>query len=225
MNTPQRREAIRDARQGCPRWGLMGGTFDPVHLAHLQVAEEARERLGLDRVIWLPAGDPPHKQRRPITAQEHRYAMTLLATAEHPGFVVSRLELERQGASYAIDTVHHFLREQPEVQLYFIMGSDSAVELLTWHRHEELIQACRIGAVSRPGFSLDELQGALPPAHLQRIDPLPAPALAISSSDIRRRVREGRSIRYLVPEPVAIYIRKHRLYQAAGGEEETPQPD
>lgn len=190
----------------------MGGTFDPLHYGHLVIAEMARAELGLERVVWLPAGDPPHKDRRCISPQEHRYAMTLLATAEHPAFEVSRLEMEREGPSYTLLTVEHFRREYPEAELYFIVGADSILEILTWHRHAELVRACRFAAATRPGYDLAQMRTVLPPDYLERIDPIVTPGVDVSSTELRERLRTGRSVRYLVPEPVEAYVRKHQLY-------------
>ena len=199
------------------RIGLMGGTFDPVHYGHLVIAEAARSEFSLDRVIWVPAGDPPHKKEAPVTPQEHRYAMAVLATATHPCFAVTRLELGRKRPSYSIDTIFHFRAQEPGSDLFFITGADAILELLTWHRHREVVEACRFIAVTRPGYDLSRLSAVLPPEYLPHISPLTAPGVDISSTEIRRRVREGRPIRYLGPEPVEAYISKHNLYGECGG--------
>lgn len=193
------------------RVGLMGGTFDPVHYGHLVIAEVARVEHRLDRVVWIPAGDPPHKDRS-VTPQEHRHAMVVLATASNPRFEVSRLEMEREGPSYTLHTVRHFRRELPGDELFFITGADAILEILTWHRHEEVVRECRFIAVTRPGYDLSRMESVLPPAYLERIDRLCAPGVDISSSTIRQRIRSGDPIRYLVPEPVEAYLYKHRLY-------------
>ncbi|HEU4754776.1 MAG TPA: nicotinate-nucleotide adenylyltransferase [Armatimonadota bacterium] len=192
--------------------GLMGGTLDPVHYGHLLIAEQAREQYDLERVVWLPAGDPPHKEGEQRATQEHRYAMAVLATASNPHFYVSRLELEREGPSYTIYTLEHFQREYPGAELFFITGADTALDLLTWHRHAEVVRACRFLAAPRPGFDLSRLGEVLPPEYVSRILPLRAPVVDISSTEIRARVRQGESIRYLVPEAVEAYIHKHGLY-------------
>lgn len=201
------------------RIGLMGGTFDPVHLGHLFIAEMAREEFGLDRVIWLPAGDPPHKKGYRVTPQEHRHAMVLLATASNPDFEVSRWELERSGPSYSIDTILHFREVCPGAELFFITGADAILEILTWYRHDEVIRSCRFIAVTRPGYDLNRLSAVLPPEYLSQIDLLEAPGVDISSTDLRARIRTGSSIRYLVPELVATYIQKHRLYLEDGAQD------
>lgn len=192
------------------RIGLMGGTFDPPHLAHLAIAEAARERFFLDRVIWLPAGDPPHKPQS-ITPQEHRYAMTLLATADNPHFEVSRLEMERQGPSFTLHTLQHYDHIFRGCELFFIIGGDSLLELMTWHRPDEIVKLARLIAVTRPGTELT--LEAVPPEIAGRIELLPQPGIAISSTGIRQRVGAGNGVRYLTPPNVEIYFRKHRLYE------------
>lgn len=199
------------------RIGLMGGTFDPVHLGHLCIAEAARVRFELDQVVWIPAGDPPHKPSGAVTHQEHRYAMTVLATASHPRFHVSRLELERPGQSYAIDTVEHFRHAYPDHEPYFIIGADAILEIQTWRRPDDVLARARFIAVTRPGYDLARLEALLPPEHLRRVETLETLALDISSTELRRRARAGESIRYLVPEPVEAYLRKHRLYRLDAG--------
>lgn len=194
------------------RLGIMGGTFDPVHYGHLVIAEEARYEFALDRVVWVPAGDPPHKQSREVVSQEHRYAMVLLATASHPAFEVSRLELERSGPSYTVDTIRAFSELRPEAELFFITGADATLEILTWHRHDDLIRMCRFIAVTRPGYDLNRLSAELPEPYLARISTIQAPGVDISSTDLRQRLRDGEPVKYLVPEAVEAYLQKHRLY-------------
>lgn len=198
------------------RVGLMGGTFDPIHHGHLLIAEHVRCELKLDRVIFIPAGSPPHKQGQTITAAEHRYLMVSLATAPNPCFFTSRIELDRQGASFSVDTLRHFLDTgcQPE-DLFFITGADAILEILTWHRHEEAVRLCTFVAVARPGYDLRRMR-ELPPAYQERIRLVETVAIDISSTEIRTRVRTRRPIRYLVPDPVDAYITKHRLYQNEG---------
>jgi nicotinate-nucleotide adenylyltransferase len=191
----------------------MGGTFDPIHTGHLVVAEEARTRFGLDEVIFMPAAVPPHKHREDISPAEDRYAMVLLATASNPCFSVSRLELDRPGPSYTIDTVRELrARLGPQAELFFLTGVDAVLEILTWHDPEALIGECRFIAAARPGYDLEQLSHRLPPRFLAAIETLVAPGVDISSSEIRRRVREGASITYLTPEAVEDYVRKRHLY-------------
>ncbi len=195
------------------RLGLLGGTFDPVHLSHLILAEWARDELRLDKVIWIPGGRPPHKAGMPITVAEHRLAMVRLATADHRDFEVSTYELEQPGPNYTLHTVQHFRDRHPDDELTFLIGADSLHDLPTWHRPEEILQLCRMAAISRPGYDFTGLEAALPAAWLERIDRLTAPTPALSSTEIRERVRRGRSLRYLVPDPVVEYIRERSLYR------------
>jgi nicotinate-nucleotide adenylyltransferase len=196
------------------RVGLLGGTFDPIHVGHLIVAEEARTRLDLSQVFFVPAGQPPHKLKQEITRSERRLAMIELAIAGNESFAISRLDVDRPGPAYSIDTIRLF-REAwgGDVEPYFIVGGDSLSELPTWHQPERLIRLCHVVAVPRPGYQvrLDELDRTLPGA-ASLIQVLEAPLVDISSTEIRQRVREGRSIRYLVPDAVERYIREHRLY-------------
>lgn len=194
----------------------MGGTFDPIHLGHLVAADAARHALGLDRVIFVPAGQPPHKPGRDITPAEHRFAMTLLATLDHPAFEVSRIELERSAPSYTIDTLRQFREDHPDADLWFITGADAILEILNWREPQELLAQARFVAATRPGYPLRRLEAvkeALGPFSRDRIRTLEVPALAIASRDLRERVRTGRPIRYLVPREVEAYIHKMGLYR------------
>lgn len=195
----------------------MGGTFDPIHIAHLVTAEAALEQFGLDKVIFVPAGLPPHKLDHVITPAEHRYNMVALATASNKRFEVSRIEIERPGPSYSVDTVEEMRRRQPEnTKLYFITGVDAILDIETWHRPERLFQLCHFIAAQRPGYSQQaapEIMWRLGQRYGCQILLVDAPAIAISSSDLRRRASDGRSIKYLVPEAVEDYIQKHGLYR------------
>jgi nicotinate-nucleotide adenylyltransferase len=192
----------------------MGGTFDPIHYGHLLMGEEARQAFALDQVIFVPNGRPAHKKPYMVSPPEDRYAMTLLATASNPAFACSRVELDRPGPSYTIDTVRQFRREMPELEaVYFITGADAILEILTWHETDKLVDECLFIAVTRPGFVLEHLQGLVGLRFLKRISFLPIPGLEISSTDLRQRVRAGRSVKYLTPEPVEDYIRGQRLYR------------
>lgn len=194
------------------RLGLLGGTFDPIHIGHLLIAEVARHALALDRVEFVPAGDPPHKGEA-VTAAEHRSAMVLLATTDNPWFTVSRREMERSGPSYSLTTVREYRRELgPGGELFFIAGADTILEIRTWHRWEELLRECRFAALTRPGCDTAALRALLPEELWDRVDLVPAPGLDVSSTEVRERVRRGEPIRYLVPDLVEAYIRKHRLY-------------
>lgn len=196
-------------------WGIMGGTFDPIHLGHLAAAESVRHDFGLEKVIFIPSGRPPHKMDGGATPPEHRYRMCLLATQDNPRFEVSDLELKRPGPSYTIQTVSELRGLYPDVELFFITGFDAILEIVTWKDYSTLLQQCSFIAVTRPGFSikqLDELKGRLGSELALRINMAEVPAVAISSTDIRRRVRAGKPIRYLVPEAVENYIRVNNLY-------------
>lgn len=198
--------------------GIMGGTFDPIHFGHLRAAEEVLQGFGLERVIFVPSGRPPHKEVSEVTLPEHRYLMTELATADHPQFEVSRVEIDRDGPSYTLDSLIELRRElSPETALYFITGLDAILEITTWRNYRDLFELADFIAVTRPGYSVDaltQLKTSLGEEHFSRIHPFPVTLLAIASREIRRRVREGKSIRYLVPDAVWRYIEKERLYRA-----------
>jgi len=197
------------------RVGVFGGTFDPIHIGHLVIAEEAWMELELERVVFIPAGLPPHKLDHVMSPVEHRLAMVELAIASNSHFAVSRVDIDRFGPCYTVDTIE-LLRDEwgGGVEVYFIMGSDSLLDILTWHNPRRLIRLCRFAVVSRPGYQVDfdELD-ALLPGVASRVQMLNAPELAISSTDIQRRVREGLSIKYQVPEAVEDYIYQQKLYQ------------
>ena len=193
------------------RLGVFGGTFDPIHLGHLRAAENARECLELDRVAFIPAGTPPHRGL-PSSSPLDRFAMTALATAGHPAFAVSDVELRREGPSYTVDTVAGLRQESPEAEVYVIVGSDTFPEMATWKEHERLMSLCTVAVVARPG---DARAAAEEPAvgRAPRVAWVEGPGLDISASAIRGRVRERKSIRYLVPDAVADFIAKRALYR------------
>ncbi len=196
------------------RIGIMGGTFDPIHYGHLLAAEEARFRFSMNKVIFVPCGIPPHKKSYAVTPAEHRYAMTVLATASNPRFVVSRIEIDRPGPSYAVDTLRAFRQMFGEGgELFFITGVDAVLEILTWKDKGELVRLCRFIAVTRPGYDVRQLSDRLPSDYLERIIPLVIPGMDVSSTLIRQRVRAGEPIRYLTPDAVCDYIVKHGLYK------------
>ncbi len=199
------------------RLGIMGGTFDPIHYGHLLMAEEARQAFALDQVVFVPNGRPAHKKAYLVSSPEDRYAMTLLATAANPHFHCSRIEIERPGPSYTIDTLRVFRALYPNLDaLYFITGADAILEILTWHEYDRLVEECRFIAVTRPGFVLDQMRDVADAEFLERVSFLPIPGLEISSTDIRRRVREGRSVKYLTPSAVESYVTKNGLYRPVG---------
>ena len=190
--------------------GIMGGTFDPIHYGHLVTAEAARYRYGLDRVYFVPAYIPPHKQFKTVTPADHRLMMTTMATVNNPAFVVSDIEIQRGGLSYTYDTVRAFKKELGgDIEVYFITGADAIIELTHWMKIEELVKECHFIGATRPGYHLN---AKLPDYLLASVSFMEVPALAISSTDIRKRVAKGAPIHYLLPETVEMYIRKNRLY-------------
>lgn len=194
---------MTDRLRNCLRLGILGGTFDPIHFGHLAIAEEARECYALDAVLFIPAGAPPHKRYQPARP-EQRLLMVQLATANHPKFHVSRLEIDRPGPSYTVDTLQALHAQYPQAELYFIIGADAALEFAGWREPGRILELAHVVAATRPGFPL---------APLPHIALLDVPGLAISSTELRRRASEGRSLRYLVPDAVASYIAKEDIYR------------
>jgi nicotinate-nucleotide adenylyltransferase len=214
------------------RIGIIGGTFNPVHIAHLRIAEEVRETFALDRVLFIPAASPPHKPVAGDLSFHHRYRMVELAVHDNPHFAVSDIEGKRRGKSYSIDTIQVLRTEYPEDELFFIIGSDSFCEIGLWREYAAIFTLCNIVAVERPGSVVTNPMNALPVdiagefcyygaekrlAHRSgySVYYLEGAPLDISSSAIRKLARLGRSIRYLVPEAVSHYIKEHRLYTDA----------
>jgi nicotinate-nucleotide adenylyltransferase len=196
------------------RVAVLGGTFDPIHHGHLFAAEEVAARLGLPRVIFMPCGQPPHKTRGDLSPAADRHEMAVLATASNPRFEVSRLEIERDGPSYTIDTLSALRRTLGQAaEVYFIAGADAVLEIMTWKQPDAVLAECRMVAVHRPGYDLAQLATVLGPERAARIQPVAVHTLDISATDLRRRVREGRSLRYLTPEPVIEYIAQRGLYR------------
>ncbi len=189
----------------------MGGTFDPSHLGHLVAASEVRARFNLDEVVFVPTGAPWQKSERRVTPAEDRYLMTVIATAANPHFPVSRVDIDRDGPTYTIDTLRELHASAPADELHFITGADALSQILTWQRLDELFQLAHFVGVTRPGhpMSPDILDG-LP---VDRITLMEIPALAISSTDCRERVGAGEPVWYLVPDGVVQYIGKHGLYR------------
>ncbi len=194
------------------RLGILGGTFDPIHQVHLFIGEEARVRLKLDRVVFVPNSVPPHKRPRCIASAEERYEMTVLATRSNPHFGCSRVELDRPGPSYTVDTLRALQTEHPSAELFFIIGLDAAAEISTWRQPEEVIRLARLVTIPRPGYTAEELRAAIPPAYRTRMEMLETPELGISSTMIRERVGAGLPIRYLTPDAVVEYIAERGLY-------------
>jgi nicotinate-nucleotide adenylyltransferase len=195
------------------RLGVMGGTFDPIHHGHLLTAEEAAVQFGLDEVVFVPTGQPWMKEERDVSSPEHRYLMTVIATASNPRFFVSRLEVDREGPTYTVDTLRE-LKEQRggNVDLFFVTGADAVLEIFQWKDPDEILELAHFIAATRPGYDLAGFEAEEPSRH-PNVSVMNIPALAISSTDIRERVRDGRPIRYLVPEGVESYIEKAGLYR------------
>lgn len=188
----------------------MGGTFDPVHHGHLVAASEVQSWFDLDEVVFVPTGDPWQKSERVVTPAEHRYLMTVIATASNPRFTVSRVDVDRQGPTYTIDTLRDLRDQLPGAELYFITGADALTEIFTWRDAGELFELARFVGCTRPGYTMDEATLATIPA--ERVTMVEIPALAISSTDCRDRTRRGEPVWYLVPDGVVQYIAKHDLY-------------
>ena len=210
------KEIIQSGNNKPLNLGIMGGTFDPIHIGHLVTAEEAWQQYGLDKVIFIPAGLPPHKEAENISDSEHRYMMTVLAVINNPRFYVSRYEIDKTSPSYTIDTVRYLLRYYGKgTNIYFITGTDAVLEILTWKDYEELLNSCHFIAASRPGYTLERLQTKAEgyyPDILEKVHLLENPAMSVSSTFIRSRVREGKTIKYLTSELVEHYIYKNNLY-------------
>ncbi|GAA3626250.1 nicotinate-nucleotide adenylyltransferase [Microbacterium awajiense] len=190
-----------------PRIGVMGGTFDPIHHGHLVAASEVAESFRLDEVIFVPTGHP--WQKSGVSPSEHRYLMTVIATASNPMFTVSRVDIDRDGPTYTIDTLRDLKTQRPDAELFFITGADAVAQILSWRDHDELWDLAHFVAVSRPGHDLST--AGLPSDDVSQLE---IPALAISSTDCRERVADGHPVWYLVPDGVVQYIAKHHLYRS-----------
>ncbi len=190
------------------RVGIMGGTFDPIHHGHLVAASEVASLYGLDEVIFVPTGEPWQKSERQVSPAEHRYLMAVIATASNPRFWVSRVDIDRAGPTYTIDTIRDIAELRPDAELYFITGADALAQILSWKEAEDALKLANFVGVTRPGYELSD-------AHLPHdsVTLLDVPALAISSSGCRERVAARRPVWYLVPDGVVQYINKHRLYR------------
>ena len=191
------------ARAQPSKLGILGGTFDPIHIGHLIAASEALDRFGLDLVLFVPAGQP--WQKRKVTSAEHRFVMTTLAVSPHPSFAVSRMELDRRGPTYTADTLQALRELYAEAEFFFIAGVDALARLDTWHDVERVKELARLIAADRP---LSKGSQDLPDG----VEMLEMPLIGVSATDIRRRVKDERPIEFLVPDPVATYIRQHGLY-------------
>jgi nicotinate-nucleotide adenylyltransferase len=186
----------------------MGGTFDPIHHGHLVAASEVQALYDLDEVVFVPTGEPWQKDSLPVSPAEHRYLMTVIATASNPRFTVSRVDLDRTGPTYTIDTLRDLRAQRPGSELFFITGADALAQILSWKDIDELWELAHFIGVTRPGHVLSDTGLPVDRVTLQEI-----PAMAISSTNCRSRVLEGAPVWYLVPDGVAQYIAKHRLYR------------
>jgi len=205
------------------RLGIMGGAFDPIHIAHLVTAEEALLQFGLDAILFMPAGNPPHKTRR-LAPAEFRFLLVAVATASHPRFFVSSFETEREQVGYTVDTLEHLASILSHgTELFFVTGADAVLDILTWKDPARVLELCTFIAATRPGYDLARLSevlgelasGLAEPGPEARVRVMEVPALAISSSMIRERLASGGSVRYLVPDSVAQLIEKSGLYASA----------
>ena len=208
--------SVADRQHRRMRLGIMGGTFDPIHHGHLVAASEVAGQFDLDEVVFVPTGEPWQKAGRDVTAAEHRYLLTVIATAANPRFTVSRVDIDRGGPTYTIDTLRDFRRLNPDAELFFITGADAMAQIMSWKDVEELWELAHFVSVTRPGFDSEDF------GRTEQISLVEIPAMAISSTDCRDRVRGGKPVWYLVPDGVVQYIAKHGLYQDVSGSFEGP---
>jgi nicotinate-nucleotide adenylyltransferase len=192
------------------RVGIMGGTFDPIHHGHLVAASEVASLFELDEVIFVPTGEPWQKSERRVSPAEHRYLMAVIATASNPRFWVSRVDIDRKGPTYTVDTIRDIAEQRRGAQLFFITGADALGQILSWKDGDQAIRMAHFVGVTRPGY--ERSADHLPSDSVTLLD---VPAMAISSSDCRGRVQAGHPVWYLVPDGVVQYINKHSLYRAA----------
>ena len=198
------------------RVGVMGGTFDPIHHGHLVAASEVQAWFDLDEVVFVPTGAPWQKADREVSPAEDRYLMTVIATAANPRFRVSRVDIDRQGPTYTIDTLRDLHAQLPDAELYFITGADALADIFTWRGVEDLFELARFVGCTRPGYEMDK--ATLDAIPSDRVTMIEIPALAISSTDCRDRTRRGQPVWYLVPDGVVQYIAKHELYASPTAE-------
>lgn len=195
----------------------MGGTFDPIHHGHLVAASEVQAWFDLDEVVFVPTGDPWQKSERQVSPAEDRYLMAVIATAANPRFRVSRVDIDRAGRTYTIDTLRDLRRELPDAELYFITGADALADILTWRDAGQLFDLAHFVGCTRPGYDMDA--STLKDIPSDRVTLVEIPALAISSTACRRRAKAGEPVWYLVPDGVVHYIAKHHLYQTTTREQ------
>ncbi len=196
------------------RIGILGGTFDPPHIGHLILAQEAWSELKLDRVLFVPARQPPHKNSRAYSSLEHRLAMVTLAIRDNPHFALSRADADREGPNYSVDLVRILRGQIPHAEFFFIMGLDSLIDLPNWYEPDKLIELCQLAVMVRPYYEFDwnALEERIPGLRA-RVTILPKPELEIASSDLQKRARENRPLKYFVTDPVEEYIEANRLYR------------
>lgn len=195
---------------------VIGGTFDPVHYGHLIAAEHARVELGIDKVVFIPSARPPHKANEMVTDWEHRYRMLQLAIVDNPAFEISSLEGPQRGISYTIDTIRSLQSVNSDRKIHFVMGTDALLTIDTWKDYRQLIDLCCFVVVTRPNYTIERshpVLAALPEHWWQQMKQVEIPLIDISSTDIRRRVARGKTIKYLVPDSVQEYIVQNNLYQ------------
>ena len=204
-------DAFADSLDDAARIGIMGGTFDPIHHGYLVAASEVADRFQLDEVVFVPTGNPWQKAGRTITAAEDRYLMTVIATASNPRFSVSRVDIDRGGPTYTMDTLRDLREQFPNAQLYFITGADALSSIMSWRDWEHMFELAEFVGVTRPGYELSE--DMFPEEIQRRVHLIEIPAMAISSTDCRERSGQGRPVWYLVPDGVVQYIGKNQLYQ------------
>lgn len=200
------------------RLGIYGGTFDPVHLGHLILAESCREQCRLDRVVFIPAGTPPHKQGRELTSGAQRAEMLEFALAGYPEFSVDRSEIKRAGPSYTVDTLHSIKQEHPDDDLFLLMGADSLNEFLLWKEPREIASLASLVVVNRGRVPLPNLGPLVPHLGAEAVDRIRCvvmPGIDLSASELRERARQGQSLRYLTPRAVERFIVEHRIYAAS----------
>lgn len=208
LRVPTHSKLVNDAL------GILGGTFDPPHNGHLQIASMAQRALRLSQIVFIPAKQPPHKLDEPVSPLKTRVALLKCALRGHPDFVISMAEAEREGPSYTVDTLRELRRESgARANIYFIMGEDSLGTFPTWNEPEEIVQLCKLAVLQRPGYdvNLDLLESRVRGIKANTIL-IPAPEIPVSATEIRQRVKRGESIRDMVPPAVADYIRRHHLY-------------
>lgn len=191
--------------------GIMGGTFDPIHHGHLVAGSEVADRFSLDMVIFVPTGQPWQKADKVVSTAEDRYLMTVIATASNPRFHVSRVDIDRGGDTYTVDTLNDLRKQYPHADFYFITGADALAQIVTWRDWERMFDLAHFVGVTRPGYELAD--DIIPEVHKDRVSLVDIPAMAISSTECRQRAGEGRPVWYLVPDGVVQYIAKRQMYQ------------